>query len=350
MNITPYLKDLENRIEPEVEEDLLDQWRRFSRGEQKEGVFAPARLREAAPPRIQWPDISINEALSSTELMVLHQFAGCSRQICSTEGRVLNVRSNYGVPILAVPFGCKLFMMSDQSNTLPNCHPIGPDEARAWIDRGVPDVEHPYLQQVYMAGDRFAEIAEHYPKIGKYVWIYHPDLQGPLDILELLWGSEIFLAFEDEPKVVHAMLQLITDFYLGVMGRWRQIVPVRDPELSAHWGLVQPGQVMIRLDSGMNLPPSYIDEFSHPYDQQLLQALGGGTIHACGRVDHWIGLLPQTKGAMAMNISQPELNDMEKVLRGTVDRGILLLDLRKDAVAALERAGRPLRGRVQVFK
>jgi hypothetical protein len=282
--------------------------------------------------------------------MVLSQMAGVSGQITSTDGRVLNVRSNYGVPILAMPFGCEIFMMTEESNTLPNCQPIGPEAARAWLERGTPDVEHPYLRPVYEVGERFAAIAKQYPKIGKCVGIYHPDLQGPLDILELIWGSEVFLAFIDEPQVVHQLLQLITDFYLKVMQRWRSIVPVREPGFSWHWGMLQPGQLMIRLDSAMNLPPEYIDEFSRPYDEQLFAQLGGGALHACGRVDHWVHLLPKFAGVRALNVSQPQLNDMEQVLKSTVDQGVLLIDLRADAVAALQAAKRPLRGRVQVFR
>jgi len=345
MDLDCYLEDLESRLDPVVEDDVLDQWHRYCSGQCGEGIFVPRR-KHAAAKGIDWPTITVNQALGDFDLMILRQLAGVSNAISSTAGFMLNFRSDYGVPILAMPFGCELFVMGDEQNTLPNCHPIGPEKARDWLNGNPPSVEHPYLQKVWEAGRRFMRIKRQYPRIGKYVVVYHPDFQGPTDILELIWGSEIFLAFLDEPDVVHGLLQRITDFYIACMRRWLSIVPNFDPQVSCHWGLMHPGQIMLRDDSAMNLSPEYVAQFIVPYDQQLLEAFGGGAIHSCGRVDHWTHLLAGMKGVRAFNMSQPHLNNMEKVLRDTVDQGILLVHLDAQAARSLQAAGRPLHGRV----
>ena len=36
--------------------------------------------------------------------------------------------------------------------------------------------------------------------------VEQPDLQGPMDNLELLWGSELFYALYDLPDEIHALL------------------------------------------------------------------------------------------------------------------------------------------------
>jgi hypothetical protein len=51
----------------------------------------------------------------------------------------------------------------------------------------------------------------------------------------------------------------------------------------------------------------------------------------------------------AVQLSQPECNDMERVYRATIDKGIRLLDLRRDAAEQALEAGRDLRGMVQCF-
>jgi len=349
MELDRYLEDLESRIDPAVEDDLIDQWRNYCAGKCRDDIFVPHRKKAAAKP-IDWPATSVNAALDDFDKMMLNQLGGVSGLVSSTTGFMLNVRSNYGVPILAMPFGCELFMMADELNTLPNCHPIGPEKARAWLEGSLPSVDHPYLQKVWEAGRRFMQIKRQYPKIGKYVFVYHPDFQGPMDILELIWGSEIFLALVDEPQVIHALLQRITDFYTACMRRWLSIVPNFDPQVSCHWALMIPGQIMLRDDSAMNLSPQYVEEFVLPYDQQLLNTFGGGAIHACGRLDHWTHLLSHLSGAKALNMSQPHLNNMEKVLRDTVDQGILLVGFDAPAARSLQATGRKLHGKVMIIE
>ena len=82
---------------------------------------------------------------------------------------------------------------------------------------------------------------------------------------------------------------------------------------------------MLRCDIAMNISPEMYDEFSVPYDLILLQKYDGGAMHFCGRGDHYIELLARTPGLTGVNLSQPEYNDMEKIYRNTVDRGIMIL-------------------------
>lgn len=345
MDIRPYLEDLESRIDVDVEEQNLADWQMFCRGQWKQDAFAPRRAK-TAPARLPWPEVRINAAFADPDLMILNQLIGCSAALTRGAGSLMAVRCNYGVPILAMPFGTELFMMADATNTLPNCHPLGTERMHQCIERCKPSLEHPYLQQVWSTGQKFMEIKKQYPKIGKYVFLYHPDFQGPLDLLELIWGSEIFTAFVDEPEVVHRGLRLITDFYKAAMTKWFSIAPPWDTEICCHWAMMHPGQIMLRDDSAMNLPPVYFEEFIRPYDEELLGAFGGGAIHSCGRVDHYVEQLPQMKGLTAFNMSQPEMNDMELVLRHTIDVGIFIIGLAPSAVANLQKQGRKLHGRV----
>lgn len=173
--------------------------------------------------------------------------------------------------------------------------------------------------------DICAEAFAKYPKISKYVAIYHPDLQGPLDNCELLWGGEMFYAMYDEPELVHAMLSLITDTYQRMMDAWFDRFPPHE-DINVHWAnLRHRGKIMLRCDSAMNISPDMYEEFSVPYDRILLEKYNGGAMHFCGRGDHYIEILAKTPGLTGVNLSQPECNDMEKIYRNTVDRGIMIL-------------------------
>lgn len=342
------LEDLESRIDEATEARVLSEWRAFCELKCTSPVFVPSRGSEVAP-RVEWPEIRVNETLDDFDRMALQQFRGCSETLRQGSGIPLTVRCNYGTPIMALLFGAELFVMPDETNTLPGSRPVpgGAEGIRKVLDRGAPSLDHPYLQKVYEMGRRFMAIKARYPKVGRHVYLYHPDLQGPMDILEMVWGSELFPDLYEEPELVHEALKLITGTYIRVLREWERIAPLSFDGCAPHWGLWHRGAVMLRDDSAMNLSPAMFDEFIKPYDQQILDEFGGGAIHACGRVDHYIASLAAMRGMHGFNMSQPHLNDMEKVYANTVDREVVLLSLSRSAVDEALTRGRDLRGRVQ---
>ena len=91
----------------------------------------------------------------------------------------------------------------------------------------------------------------------------------------------------------------------------------------------------------------YIPAFSQLRDG--LMERYGGVIHSCGHVDHFVEVLPELgPGYCGFNLSQPHLNDMEKVFRATVDRGIRIFSLPRVVAETALAQGRPLRGLVAV--
>ena len=323
------LADIESRIDPEVEEHFLAQWRGFLNGQFDGDIFWPQRTR-TSPPGESLPAININDALADYDLMLQRELAGVSHAL-STPCHNLCVRANYGTGILSSVFGAQIFRMPYETNTLPTTRPFD-DPAR--IDEilaaGMPDLDTGFGKQVFEFGEFCAEVFEKYPKIKKYVTVYHPDLQGPLDICELLWGGEIFYAMYDEPELVHAMLRLVTDTYTEFIEKWFRMYPPSD-EMNLHWGFLwHRGAIMLRNDSAMNLQPDFYREFAAPYDGELLKKYGGA-VHFCGRGDHYIETLSSLPGLYGVQMSQPQFNDMEIIFQNTVDKGIKLLAFNKNA-------------------
>jgi len=191
-------------------------------------------------------------------------------------------------------------------------------------------------RQVFETGEYFKEMLAPYPKLSEAVWIYHPDLQGPVDIAELLLGSHLLLAFYDRPDDVKALMELLTDTYVHFMKRWFELVPPRgDGRYMAHWGRFFKGGVVLRGDSLVNLSPEIYAEFVKPCDERVLAEFGGGVMHFCGRVDHCIDIMTDSEHLTAVNMSQPELNDMERIYRATVGRG-KVLDVRSEVTEFLD--------------
>lgn len=342
--IHQYLEDLENRIDPAVEEALLSQWKRYMNGGLKSGFFSPARMKTTLP-QVAWPAVSVNETLEDNDLMALQQLSDCSAALNNGTGAIMTVRANYGTGILSSVFGAELFVMADRYDTLPTTRPLegGADAMKRLLDNGIPDLNAGLGERCFAMGRHYIALFADYPSISKYVMIYHPDLQGPMDICELLWGSDLFYALIDTPELVHAVLELITETYITFMRKWESIVPPRNG-YSPHWGMLHKGRIMIRDDSAMNLSPEMFDEFIKPYDQRLLDKFGGGAIHFCGRGDHYIDRMHTMPGVYAVNMSQPEYNDMERIYQNTVDKGLALIQLRRATAEAAVQQGRDLHG------
>ena len=341
------LDDLEERLDAAEEERILAEWIDFTENRFQGGIFSPKRSRPA-PPRVAWPEIRVNQALADYDAMCLQQYGAVSSVLENAGGSVLNVRANYGSSIAPLLFGVDVFVMAEELNTLPTSVPLNDKAAiRRLLDAGVPSVETGYGAQVLEMGRRYMEIARQYPKIGRYVNIYHPDLQGPMDICEVVWGSTIFIDLYEEPDLVKEFLELATQTYVTFLNAWLEIVPFREG-YNTHWGLLHKGNIMLRDDSAMNLSPAMFDEFIRPYDQRLLDAYGGGAIHFCGHGDHYISQMCSMPGMYAIAMSQPELNDMERIYQATVDRGVKLLGLRRSEAERALAAGRDLRGQVHV--
>ncbi|HOF18600.1 MAG TPA: hypothetical protein PK082_06800 [Phycisphaerae bacterium] len=340
------LADLDKRIDPEQERANRKAWFDFLDGRCKAPLFTPP-ARKPAPPQTDWPDVHINDAQEDSDLMLLSQLHSVSNTLAKGNGAAPMVRCNYGTGILPSLFGCEMFVMPRETNTLPAVRPHGSDEAmRKLLAAGPPDIRAGLGGKVFATAERFLETVRRYPKVAEFVELYHPDVQGPIDALEVIWGSEIFLAFYDEPDLVRGMLDLVTDTYARLMRAWYRLVPPRHGEYSPHWGQWHKGRLMIREDSLMNLSSETFVEFIRPCDQRLFDEFGGGAMHFCGRGDHYIQAMSEMPGLTAIAMSQPHLNDMETIFRHTVDKGLVMLSLRRDAAEQALAAGRDLHHRV----
>ncbi len=317
------LENIENKIDPQVEDDYLAQWDQFVHGKYNGDIFLANRSKKNNK-KYETQQLNINDALIDYETMLVHQMTDVYNSLASDN--FLTVRTNYGTGIMSSLFGAEVFTMPRELNTLPTTKPMGDlDKMEELLQKGIPNLMNGLGRNVFEMGEYFLEVFEQYPKIKKYVSVYHPDTQGPLDILELLWGSDLFYNFYDEPEVVHQMLKMVSETYIQFMEKWYKLYPPTK-DWTNHWNhMAHLGQIVIRNDSAMNLSPEMYEEFAKPYDEMLLKHFNGGVIHFCGRGDHYIEKMSHIQNLYGVNISQPHLNDMEVIYKNTVDKGICIL-------------------------
>jgi hypothetical protein len=340
-----YLEDLESRISPAVEDELFAQWQRFWNRSIEEEFFAPVRTPSAS--KLEWPKVNINDAIEdkSFELMLLQQLYGVNDVLSgSNNGTAPAIRANYGSNIMPSLFGVDVVMMAHEIDTLPGSRPLsgGPEKIERLLDKGIPHYRSGQGAVVFDCAQFFLETLKDYPKLQKYCWIYHPDLQGPFDICEVVWGSDIFISLYDAPELVRQFMKLITETYISFIDEWFKLVPPRD-DFNNHYGWIHPGKIRLSLDSCMNLSPGNYMEFVKKCDARLLNRYGG-IAHSCGKVDHFVPLLSDIQGYCAFNLSQPSYNNMEFIYQNTIDKNIPILGLAREAVESAIKHGRKFHG------
>jgi hypothetical protein len=298
--------------------------------------------------------VLVNDALEDCEAMALQQLEPCSKALAEGSGALLAVRCNYGTAILPSLFGGQLFLMDRDIDTLPACRPLegGAEAVRRLLDRGVPDLDTGLGAKTFRMGQYFRQLFEKDPRLARHVYVYHPDLQGPMNVCEMLWGSSLYIDLYDQADLVRDFLSLITETYIGFMRRWDETMAgygVHGTPYAVHWSMLHRGRIMVRNDAATNLSPAMYDDFVRPCDQRLLHELGGGGIHFCGRGDHLIATFSQLAGLYAVNTTQPALNNVEVLLAHTVDKQTNLLGFEREVAAQALQRGRSLRGRVHCW-
>ena len=277
------LADLESRLDDSVEERLLADWNEFVDGRFPGRVFCPRRP-APLPPRVEWPRVSVNAALEDFDLMALQQYGACSAALARGDGRILNVRCNYGTSILPSVFGVKLFFMDETANTLPTSWPVegGVEAIRRLIAEGVPEEFGSLAGKTLEMGKRFMAIQRAYPKIGRHVHVYHPDTQSPMDVCEVIRGSELFTDVVEEPSLVKEFNGLLVRLHAAFLRRWYEVVPPEWPDRAAHWGCLYRGRVMLREDSATNFSPAMYREFIREFHQKVLDEFGAARSTSAG--------------------------------------------------------------------
>ena len=345
MKLSVYLEDLQRRINAAEEDRLINEWLSFADCKLNEGFFAPSRT--AKPSAIEWPGININPCLNDIDLMIYRELKAASDTLAGGGGELLCVRPNYGTGIIPSMYGAEIFIMPDETNTLPCTRtlPGGKTALENILENAEMDFSIGLAANVFNFAERWAEVSQSFDLVRRYVNVYNPDLQGPFPLADVLWGSGIYTDIIDEPESVGAATAFFADVIIAFLEKYHRVCPPFGESHSVEWGLLHRGKVIIRNDASMNISGDMYREFVKPHDQRVIDTFGGG-IHFCGKGDHYIRYVSEIKGLSSFNMSQPECNDMETIYQNTVDKGIVIIGMPAFEVKRAVAEKRDLRGRV----
>ena len=246
-----------------------------------------------------FPRFSVEEIHQDMAKMMYNELVGCLPQIETNDGGIPMIRANYGVGILPSVFGAKCKIIN---GNMPWCEHLTRDELNKLLTDGIPDPNNGFGKLVKETYQFYSEMLSKYPKCKQVIKFYHPDYQGPFDVAHLLFGSDIYMEIYDDPDFIHDLLNLVTDTYINCMRDVKPYLNDENEEFVYHWHHLYPGKIVLRDDSAVNLSASMYQEFVQPYNDKILKAFGCGSMHFCGRADHWVFEMGRDENIKAYNV------------------------------------------------
>lgn len=271
----------------------------------------PLSVSYPADPEFQ--SFTYAEAFHDPEKMLYNELVsiGCNvwNSVRIKDDYPLQIRPNYGIGVIPSLFGAEVKVKDD---IMPWVVPLDGEEAfRKAISHGVPDVNGGLAGKVKEAYEIYREWLHRYPKCERAIHLTQPDMQGPFDNVDLMRGMEIFYDLYDEPEMVHEALNVVTDTMIA----YQKSLPVLNDRAGKdcfyiHFA-VYGGNMVIKLDTETAmLSEEMFEEFCKPYNERILKAMGGGSIHFCGGGKEWPARQMHHDHVTCLNFGNPEMQDL----------------------------------------
>lgn len=240
-----------------------------------------------------------NQFLSSFDISIYHNKDVKSDLPCS-------IRADFGCVLIASMFGANIEQVENNPPWVRNQSPLSYQQILA-VDTG--DFSKGWIPRVAQRYKFYRDVLQDYPRLQSVTSITLPDLQGPIDNLELLRGSELFLEIYTQRDDFLAAMEKVTDAQIRLAEYFKPLISERIEGVSHQHSFPLLGQMLIRCDTAIMLSPQMYAELIGPYDEKVLAALGGG-IHSCGNVDGIVEEFLSLKLAKCFDYGQSELNDV----------------------------------------
>jgi hypothetical protein len=239
------------------------------------------------------------------------------------DDRTYVIRANFGTVVIASIFGAKI---EQQGDNPPWAHHYKTwDDFQRVFDCDPFDFTKGECSRVLKRCQFYREALADYPILSQNIQISLPDLQGPLDNAELLRGMDIFTDFYERPDKVQDILQRMASAQVAFAKKLKLIIDEPDTGFCSQHGVMLPGSILVRNDSSIMLSPEMYREQVKKHDEFVLQGLGGGGIHSCGRMDHLAEEYASIDSCLSIDTGQSEMNDIDHIYNLVKEKKISLI-------------------------
>ena len=238
------------------------------------------------------------------------------------------IRANFGTGIIASLFGGKVEQIADNPPWVRHFDTV--EAFRAAFVRDPLDFSQGWCPRVVETLQFYNEVLSRYPKLQQSIKIVLPDLQGPIDTAEQLRGSAFYTDFYDDPDLVKEVLQKIAIAQVGFAHYLQPYLHEGCHEFTYQHGVMIRGSILIRDDSAIMISPKMYKTHVAPHDEFILQQMGGGGVHSCGRFQHNAREYFALPSVKCIDMGQPQLNDRDALYTSAQTRGTALVRMQVD--------------------
>ena len=258
------------------------------------------------------------EVMLYNELQKSETFGNVMNSVRIQDDYPLHIRSNHGLALTHSLYGGH-FVLNEGETPWAEAKGCLSEFYGKWREEPF-DVEvNEMVRRVKDTYQYYNERLSDYPKCRKWIKLTHPDMQGPLNSAQSLFGTEFFYELYENPEEVHWLLDKIARTYV-------ELYRYLDPYVNNHveyegeravyiHGAIYPGEVLLKNDTATAmLSKEHYEEFCRPYDAWILEQLGGGSIHYCGASQPFHADAIRTPGLKGLNFGDPQMQDVDGFL------------------------------------
>lgn len=257
-----------------------------------------------------------NELVSTYGTSVLHRETVGDDLPCT-------LRANFGVGLVASVFGARIEQVE---NNPPWVHPFeSADEFWSAVEQFPLDLSRGWIPRVEERYATYRRILRGCPRLESVIRLVLPDLQGPMDNVELLRGSEVFPDFYAEPERLDQALRTLAAAQVAIAQRLMPALTDGPSGWSHQHGFAVRGSILIRADTAIMLSPAMYQSQVKPHDSWVLTEMGGGGLHSCGKIEHLVDEFLSAGSIRCLDLGQPLMNDMDRIYRVARERQVSLL-------------------------
>ena len=201
----------------------------------------------------------------------------------------------YGIGVVPSAFGCKVAFKDGLEPVL---------ESKVIFDPG--DIKKLSAPDHYADGlmPKVLECID-YMKANSDLPVDFTDCQGPLSTAISLCGPEtLFMWMYEHPEAVHDIMEFCTEVLIDWIQVQKKHTGHKVDSGSFPHRIALPegfGGVWISDDDCVAISAAHYKEFVVPYNEKVLKAFGGGTIHFCGSAIHQLENFLHTEGLTGIN-------------------------------------------------
>lgn len=221
------------------------------------------------------------------------------------------IRANFGTVVIASIFTTEIEQLN---NNPPWIRPFeSSDTFERILDCDPCDFSKGRCPKVVETYKFFRDILADFPNLQKCIKVVLLDLQGPFDTAEQLRGSSIYEDFYRAPETLYAVMHHLAEAQIGFAQHLQPYLSDGPEGYSHQHNAMICGNILIRNDCAINISPRMYREQVAPHDAAVLEILGGGGIHCCGKCEHLVDEFLSLPAVRCIDFGQSDMNDINAI-------------------------------------